>query len=721
MSRMNYLTYLSDTFSLARSVVVKFSQIATVQNEWLTSLGHKVDTEKPATWKYYMNLAGQYHPTDKLMYVRSMDTLTDIAFTLENLTLHRATAREYKPGTVYYQNLVQEYPDQADLINGIVNPVDIEKAISSKDGEILYYDANYVEDNEDNFRSELQNWVDIQLLNYFNQQYLLIDDLYLQAFLGNFATSMVNAILNIRWQNCWTRRAHSFHIREFFASNGRLDGYIPYLTKPAQLWLYRNLKFLRHNAGKQDTFDRLVANLLTPRGIPLIKYDLRQNVKNMPANLYADVEMVKLDVNSKIVMPGFDKVSVDSILTREQPLAKDNKLIQDESREEIIDQVKSDKFSRMPTKILDSEVVDRSNSSVRTLFHVLWNHWIYLASSNRYRAFINVANPATGEYMAMSVKDALVVALYCFKKTRGLTVDVIPELVAYEVLRNPLPTFGELASIVPMDFMPEGMVQAIMDRVTPMTDYISTEKFYNDCAQVHKDYLTLWELYSYQEHYRLRGYCEQLVKRHYMYIKCKLVEGDDVHFEDWLEANNYKITDLNNTDLDQLLMDVINIATGSNLVTVVTLGEVQRELLKLMGDLSSYPLQFLRNVSYTDFAVMGIPAIRVGDQWAITGDYKRINTLDFNVRSVRGADYTELLIPSAEVFPNVTHDVTESMSYHINPWVCTVEDMSDAGYYRLNVQDVTIRRMKIEVDYEPVTNGKLDQYQNSDDPEWPNP
>ncbi|MNX40626.1 hypothetical protein D3C86_710110 [compost metagenome] len=718
MSQFNYISYRNEIFRLVRSIVIKSSHTADIINADLLSRNYVVDLENPSSWKYYLNLAGIYHIADTTMTIRSMDTREIIEFTKENLRYHRATAREYQYGTVYYNNLVAKYPEQVDLIKGIIAPVDPQVAINSNNGDILYYDASLVEANEDNLIRGLQTWLYSYQLRWFNEAYLNTDDLYLQQYIGQLYLNLPKAIENLRLANCNTRRAHSFHIREYLASHGRLDKYLPYLNKSQQLWLYRNIRFIMKNPGKQEIFDRLINKLLTPRGIPLIRYSINQNTEFMPDHIYSDVEMVKHDINMRSVTPGNEKATVANVLDRESQLARDNLKVAYDAEIEITEKVKMSGFSNMPTKVLDSEVIDRSNSSVRSLLHVLMNNWAYLSSHSRYRAYVQIPHPRSGEYLSMTVKDALIVSLFAVGKINGYDFTSIPAMMAYDVLRSPLPTFDELQAIVPKGGLREGMIQAIMDRVTPMTEYISTERFYLDSAVMHKEYLKLWELYSFQEHYMARNYAEQVVRRHYMHVRCPLVD-EIISFEQYFTDNQFQLADLDTIELEQLLTDCINIATGSNLVKVVTLGEVQRELLSLIAGLSSYPLQFMHNVAFTDFTIVGMVDTRFGDQWGETEDYKKINIVDITIRHMHADVRTDFELPASVIDPEVKLTTEIGAAYHINPMVDMKELYGQMGSYRFDIESVGIRGYSMVFDETPIENGQMDQYSNSTDPNWP--
>lgn len=719
MSNVYFDIYRDDIIKLVRSVIIKFNETATQINDRLYQYeGIEVDEDAPETWKYYMHLAGEYHSTDTMMYVKSADTLEQIEFTKDNLAIHRATAREYYPGSVLYKSLARQYPTQADLITGILYPIDIQTAIDAEDGKILYHDPAYVEDQEDTFIYELQDWVNAFYIRWYNKQFNLIDELFHAAFLGNLYSRMVPAIMALRLSKAKTNKAHSYHIREYLASHEHLDDFIPYLDTFQMLWLYRNINFLQRHAGSKDTFRRLVKNILTHRGIPILEYTLNQNSTNMLRDNLASVEMIKHDINFNIVQEGLESVPVSTILAREATLARDNPLVEYETEQAIMQDMGYSKSSVLPTRVYDSEVIDRSVSNVRSLQDVLLNEWLHLASSDKYRAYVQIPNPKTGELMTMSVKDAYIVAMYCWFKTRDELPETIPRFVAYEVLLDRSPTFAQLRYMSPKRLISDKLITAIQDRTPPMRDYISTEQFYIDCHEMHQRYLRQWELYSFQEHPVGRAYCEQIVKMHYMNRMCTLVD-EQIGWDTYLTRQGFNITDMSNTDMEQLCLDTINIATGANLVKIITLGEIQRELLRLMGRMSSYIAQYLRNVEYTKFSVLGIVMPRLGDYSAYSESGNLVPIVNINVRQMETRGKSLITINDANVDPTILWTYTPYGRYQVDPCVNIVETSFKEHAYPIPVCNIGVGRVSISVPASANPAGDLGIYENSTDPDWP--
>lgn len=719
MSNVYFNVYRDDTIKLVRSVIIKFNQTAEQINYQLErNFPITVDQDNPASWKYYMHLAGDYHSTDEMMYVRSSDTLEVIEFTKANLAIHRATARSYVPGSTLYKSLARQYPKQVDLITGILYPIDIQTAIDAPNGKILYYDKAYIEEQEGILIYQLQDWVDTFYLRWYNDQFNLIDTQYHAGFLGNMYLRMVPGIMALRMDKAKTNQAHSYHIREYLASHEHLDDFIPYLDTYQMLWLYRNINYLQRHAGSKDNFRRLVQNILTHRGIPILEYTLEQNSKNLLRDFKASAEMVKHDINFKVVDEDNAAVPTATILAREQLLARDNPLVEFETERDIQRNMGYSGYSVLPTRVYDSEVIDRSVSNVRSLQSILLNEWLDLASSSHYRAFVQVPNPKNGVMMTMSVKDAWIVTMYCWMKTRDWLSPTIPKFVAYDVLRPRSPPFAELRAMSPIRIIPDRIITAIQDITPPMGDYISTEQFYLDCAAAHQRYLKQWELYSFQEHMVGRGYCEQIVRMHYMNRMCTLVEGD-VAWDDYFKSAGFDITDMSTPDMEQLMLDTINIATGANLVRIITLGEVQRELLRLMSKMSSYIAQFLRNVEYTKFHVLGMVMPRIGDISVKMGDTLVVPIVNIALRQYAALEKARYTISDAVVGPEISWTYRQEGRWWIDPMVNVRETSFNSGKYPLPVVSLGVSNVQVVVHNEPDPDGELGFYEPSDDPAWP--
>ena len=85
--------YIKDNIKLVNTIAVKSSITASLMNTYITyKYGTSyVNDNDATTWRYYLNISGQYHFDDEKMYVVSLDTLETILFSKENLELHPLT------------------------------------------------------------------------------------------------------------------------------------------------------------------------------------------------------------------------------------------------------------------------------------------------------------------------------------------------------------------------------------------------------------------------------------------------------------------------------------------------------------------------------------------------------------------------------------------------------------------------------------------------------
>ena len=200
MNRIDLNNFYSDTFQLARTMVVKIDAIAKRDNDILEAAGYTVGSDK-TTWRYYMNLFGVYHETDTMMQVISLDTGETINFTKDVLANHLITRRQYLTGGDLYKRLIAQYPGQRILINGILFPVDYNTSISAQNYKILQYNTSYVLWNEEQLIPEVQKWIYANAPMMFESEYHITEDLMLHDMVMKLASGIIQCLHLTRLQH----------------------------------------------------------------------------------------------------------------------------------------------------------------------------------------------------------------------------------------------------------------------------------------------------------------------------------------------------------------------------------------------------------------------------------------------------------------------------------------------------------------------------------------
>ena len=283
MSLNYYKLYVNQVLDLSKTMVIKVEAVADSINERLkATYGNVFDVDDKRTWKYYLNLSGQYHSTDKKIYVTSLDTLQTIEFSRDTLAIHRATAKAYEYGTRYYRELLSQYPEYEQFILGALYPVNIEQTINAEDFTVVGYPTNLIEDNEVSLVDNINKWLYGFKERWYNRQFNLTDTNYISAFLAVMFLQLPPLIISLRLRSCKTPEAHSFHVREYLESHGMLDVYLSNMTRKQALFFYRNINYIERNSGKRETFEWLIEKVMTDRNLPISEFNMHHDIASMP-------------------------------------------------------------------------------------------------------------------------------------------------------------------------------------------------------------------------------------------------------------------------------------------------------------------------------------------------------------------------------------------------------------------------------------------------------
>ena len=229
MSQNDYRLYIDECIQLAETLNIKSESTASSINDYmLIKYGPlSFDPDNPRTWKYYLNACGEYHATDPVLKIKSLDTQVEIDFTKANLNIHTETKRAYQYGSRYYTDLLLKYPEHKAIIHGVLYPAEMNKIIDQPNGTIMSYAPFLVEENEYSLIEEINEWLVGFHHRWYNKQFNISDSWYSAAVLGLMYTQLVSLILVLRLRKCMSSEAHSFHVKQYLKSHGWLDEYLP--------------------------------------------------------------------------------------------------------------------------------------------------------------------------------------------------------------------------------------------------------------------------------------------------------------------------------------------------------------------------------------------------------------------------------------------------------------------------------------------------------------
>lgn len=603
--------YIEQTILLLRTLCIKHTDLSYLTNEAVVSK-YGADTfnkNDKTTWKYYLNLAGQYHFSDAIMRVVSIDTLEEIEFTAENLAVHTATALAYQVGTRDYFLLVSKYPTQIRLIHGILYPCDITTAIESEDGAILSYQKNLVEDSEETLMYDLECYIKNVLSRWYISPFNSSNELYAMTFFTMLNVQLLQKIFNLRVARCHTREVHSFHIRMFLASHGELDNYMPYMTKEQVLWLYRNIRYIERNSGTTEQFNTLVKNILTKRNIPIAEYRVKHTDEFIGYEPGIVAKNTSLNGLSSSLSKDYHTLAL--LFEKEIPDAPGNEKYL--SEQQAIEEAKftNANSSVIRTKALLSSMVDYTNSVPEPFDTIAIRQWCYMSTKSLYYANIVYRDPKTTEQQSLSAKDAFIYFVYITVKTFGYEIDKIPDYLNLRQRKRPKPSTDMLLRVVPAEHQNRFRATAntILARQSNLGPCISVSAFNAQIEHLYDESYWHWCLISATEDLYDRAYVESMISQLYE-DELVALSPNQISFEEWRTSLNLPEFNYDYSEMIALTKNLFSSATGITVDSTKRLTNIQRALIDLIKQLSSYSVQFIREINESDLLITNQPATR---------------------------------------------------------------------------------------------------------------
>ena len=616
--------YIDLNKTLIKTLIIKskFAVYATNQDLIAKYGKSAVNLSDQQSWKYYKNLAGEYHHTDIPMEVISLDTREPIIFDAKTLVRHTATAVGYRYGTRYYHALVREFPNQEFLIQCILNPCEKEKAIAADDGDILSYPPELVESTETTLIIELESFIKLFQARWFVQAFSLTDPYYAVVQRAVLALQLLPKLLNLRSKRCKTDEVHSFHLREYLASHHRLDRWLPYMTREQSLWLYRNIRYLQRNAGTVDNFNTLLVNVLDKRHIPVSEYSIRQ-LSSFDSEGYPVVQARRKQKGTAAPASQVPYIPLDVFFEKEIKTTFGNKRFFELAEKNIKRKLLTSPSAVMQTKDLESAMVDLSDCVPDPLTDVMLRQLVSMTHQGLYNVSINFQDPKTFETNSLSARDTVMYMLYLTCKMDNIPFDVLPETANVKFRLHPRPRVEELTRLIEpgMEWLKPVAAELVKNQPV-LSECFSVTMFYNMTYQIYEECLKHWYLLADTHDLYTRGVVEQMTLK--LFGSCLRDFGNGELVETWRVRNNLPVFNRTYDESLALFKELFERSTGFRIDETKKLRNIQNALLSLFETLSSYSIRFIREINDGRLLMTNGSSIRLGSITEIARDITKV-------------------------------------------------------------------------------------------------
>lgn len=644
MSEALYKIFRDSNIDLVGMMVYNHRIVATQMNIALNEDGFSLGSH-PAEWRYYLNMSGEYHAWDR-SYVASVNedgnpsiqiiiagASGPITTDLNKQLVHGPVSDpgillEYMYGGRAYKQLVAKYPECEDLIFGIFYPIDLQTAISAEDGDILFIggyerhvrdghgyfrladrpntiDLKLIEPNEISVISDLETWIKNMIFRWYNNDYALVDNMYLSCFDSVTTCLCIPRLMKFRLDRCKSAEANTFHVRQYLDDFGGNGDIVDHLPTKAVHYLYRNAEMLAHESGRASTAKELIDGFLDTSSIPLTRHRLRQDLTSIEKNTYPVAYADTKDLG-KVVSIASNK-TIDMLAFEEKILAiaPENGFDLDQTVLMVNESVSTRYADYTTTKTLESRI-SLSNSEPRYQFSdLLMGMWVFCSATDIYRGTVILKQPGTSQRISVSPKNALAIAYYCFSVGHlNVVPQVIPAFKARFVPKTsvftpsgytPQPSNNSLYT----EFKPHftrARIEQVTGNVVPAYNYRSPIAFYTDAKRLYKDLLRRDTVLSDTPSSTARALGTELIKRYYWQdFTLNIFQGRS--YADLFSVLGIDFSGLTKSQILTYYQDVVISALGISQASELSIRRKQELAIEAMKFFSSYAVHYVYSTS----------------------------------------------------------------------------------------------------------------------------
>lgn len=662
------INYETDLKNLTRSINIKLDEIGyqiqyyLYKNKGLAKPDRFLDDK--TTWKYYINLTGQYHITDTQMTIYNRYIDGDMNFTIDNINLYPDLKAELLTYGNTFNNLVKRYPAQESLIRSILLPVDITTAISSKNYTILTYNKDLLDRKEYSLMSRLQEYVTGFFIRWYIKEYMFGEDLYLATIIGTLYSELLLEIESIRISNIFTYEVHDYYMDLFFNSHLDINLELDILSDTVKMWLYKNLRYIERHTGKNSTLQLIVDKIFAESAIGvgeinLVKEDSTLNLlTSLDKASYTpgDIVFKTSPLNNNYIVNRNKNYELTQIIKKEMMLKENGKLDADIILADEDDKILAAKYLGEKTKVIefDDKIIVRSRTIPE--LHVLMDNWFYYAFNGKYNYTTEVKDTNTNIVYNVTAKQGALMLIKVLLSMIDRTDVKLKHFKTTTTLRYDAGLDASINRLFLDRATTDKLTNKLFTKVPALpSNFLDSDSLKNYLLKVNDLNNIIWYSISNAGNAIVQCTVKDFQERIYSdkYINLMLYGSVEATIDEILEFNGIDFKIINNYDYIEMMKLLVLTFTGLSFNTTTEDTADMEKFLKLIKKIVSYSIQVL----YTPVSSSSIESAYTADaiiqisKPLISATKAQFNPLEDFYGNLYSTDYKFTDIPVMEDVP----------------------------------------------------------------------
>jgi hypothetical protein len=376
------------------------------------------------------------------------------------------------------------------------------------------------------------------------------------------------------------------------------------------MFLYRNIRYIERNAGRQDTFEFLIENLLTERAIPVDGYNLTElytdmqngGIDRIPVGFKTPLNFQERSLGRDVEIYG-----MDLLIDKEINEGALHERLLDEYREDAHKSVKRSKVLASPTKLIEVTGTDPNSIRNESFLDRLVYDWCYLSSMGMYNGLIDLIDPQSGNNIRLSSLEAFCVFIYAYYKGYHETeVNRIPPFNCSEQEDGTWFTAN--------DYKPGLITRAELHRDSIINYFVETHVSIptpiTDRTTMYNNSYERWIAKGKREHYvgsmrtdDMRADAEYIYRFNY---RERFIEHEftGMPYRDFMYERGFQVDNYSPSIWKDLCTDLLKLTVDYDPEAAIGFSEIQENLVQLFLRLSSYTIQVVNKYGSSDEVTM---------------------------------------------------------------------------------------------------------------------